>query len=364
MEHEIRLDRDAVDAAILGGTVLGGGGGGSIDEGRKIGYLAVTQGKPRLVDIQSIPKDTILITCAAVGAPSAKEAYTDPRDYLRTIEMVSQLAGVKIGGVITNECGGTATVNGWYQSSRLGIPVVDAPCNGRAHPNGMMGSMGMHKIPGFVSVQAAAGGSPTIGRHIEAAFSGGLESVAALVRQTSVHAAGMVVVARNPVEAQYVQENGAPGAVQRCINVGKAMIAARAHGNGLAVIEAAAKELKGEIIVQGVVDDLELNCAGGFDVGRFFVNGFEMTYWNEYITLEKGKQRLATFPDLMMTFDVDTGNPVTSANLREGQKVAILVTSRRNLILGAGMRDPQLLAAAEKIIGKSIVPFIFPTEAR
>ena len=66
--------------------------------------------------------------------------------------------------------GGEATVNGWLQAAVLGLPLVDLPCNGRAHPTGVMGSMNLHKITDYKTVQACVGGNPETGSHVECFF--------------------------------------------------------------------------------------------------------------------------------------------------------------------------------------------------
>ena len=97
----------------------------------------------------------------------------------------------KIDAFITNECGGSI-FNGWVPAAILGLSLVDAPCNGRAHPTGLMGSMGLHRIKDYISVQSAVGGNPEIGKHLEAVFKGALESTSSLVRQCAVCAGGLV----------------------------------------------------------------------------------------------------------------------------------------------------------------------------
>ena len=354
---ELIMDQELVEAAVIGGAVLGGGGGGSMAWGRELAQLAVRMGTVRLVDIDAMDDEAILFTVSAVGAPAAKEAMVKPVGYVRAVELLTEKAQIKADGLITNECGGTATINGWLQSAILGIPVVDAPCNGRAHPTGAMGSMGLHAKEGYISYQTAAGGDPAEGRYLELFVQGNIERAAALVRQAAVQAGGLVAVARNPIDAGYVKKNGAPGAVRQSITLGQAMLAARPKG-GTAVVEAAAEVLGGQIVETGAVEKVELVTAGGFDSGRVTLGSFELTFWNEYMTLEKDGTRLGTFPDLIMTLDKSTGTPVSSADIHEQQEVAILYVPRANLLLGAGMFSPELLVAAEKVTGKNVIDYL------
>lgn len=355
----LKLTAEIVDAAVLGGCVLGGGGGGSMDEGRKMALLAVNLSSPELIDIEDIDENSILINVAAVGAPSARDAYAEPVHYLRAVELVNKVSDIKVGGIITNEAGGLATVNGWLQAAMLGIPVVDAPCNGRAHPTGIMGAMGLHKNKDYKSIQAAVGGSREKATFTEVVAMGSVERASAIVRAAAVQAGGLVSVARNPVSCRYARDNAAVGAVKQAISLGREMIKAREKGSK-AVIYAACDYLKGELIVAGTVEKVYLESTGGFDVGKVVMEkDYEITFWNEYMTLEKSGERLATFPDLIMTLDADTGIPVTSAEIRERQKIAILKVEKEKIKLGAGLHDPELFYACEKAVGKKIIDYVF-----
>ncbi|MCJ7623732.1 MAG: DUF917 family protein [Anaerolineaceae bacterium] len=350
----MKLSIDDVRAAVLGGAVLGGGGGGSMENGLELGERALRVGEPELVQIAEVPQDGIQLTCSYVGSPAAKHIHVEPEAYIRSVEMVVERIDSPVCGLISNECGGTAVVNGWFQGAVLGIPVVDAPCNGRAHPTGAMGSMGLHALPGYISMQAAAGGEAGAGRYLEMVVRGDLECASKLIRQASIQAGGMVAVARNPVEAGYVRRHGAPGAVQKSMEVGRLMLDAVPHG-GAAVCEAAAAALDGKIIESGTVRAVVLSSSGGFDTGRVKVGDYELVFWNEYMTLEKNAVRIGTFPDLIMTLDAHTGMPVTSAQILEGQQVALLLVPQQKLILGAGMFYPELYAQGEEALGMKLV---------
>lgn len=349
----MRLTSDDIEAAVLGGAVLGGGGGGSLENGRWLGQLAMQHGGLELVSVDTLPEETILVTCSYVGSPAAKNICVEPQAYIRAVELLRDQSGLEISGLITNECGGTATLNGWFQAARLNLPLVDAPCNGRAHPTGLMGSMGLHALEGYVSRQAAAGGEPAAGRYVELTVSGSIEASSALVRQTAVQAGGMVAVARNPINAGYVSTHAARGAIRQCIELGTAMLKEKPAG-GLAVCQAAAQFLGGELVTSGSVDTCHLRSTGGFDVGEVIIGDYRMDFWNEYMTLEHGTERLAVFPDLVMTLTESDGIPVTTAQVRQGQRLVILRVPREHLILGAGMFHRELYTSAEEILGKPI----------
>jgi len=351
------LDRVTVEAMVFGGGFLGGGGGGSMEEGRRMGLLALEVGSPRLIPIDSLSPDAILVTVSAVGAPGAAEKFVKPVDFVEAVEVLAGHLGSRIGGFISSENGGISTANGLIQSAFLGIPLVDSPCNGRAHPTGIMGSMGLNRQPDFISQQAAIGGNPEKNRRISIYVEGPLSQADGLIRQAAVEAGGMIAVARNPIPASFVRENGAPGAISQAIELGQFIIADKSKPRLLA--EKIGKRFSGGVITEGKVSSYQMETRGGYDVGRVEIGEFELTFWNEYMTLEKKGERLATFPDLMVTLDAEEGFPLSSSEITRDRRVIVIQVPRHNLILGAGMKEKANFRKVEEVLGKEVIRYLF-----
>ncbi len=353
-----RIDEEWVEAAIFGGAILGGGGGGSLKDGRRLGRLALELGVPTILNLDQLSNDSLILTVSAVGAPSTNQ-HPIPSYYVKSVRIMMDYLRGEIRGLMTNEIGGLAVVNGLLQSAVLDISLVDAACNGRAHPTGAMGSMGLSMDKDFISHQAAVGGFREDGRYIEIYAKGALSMVCKMIRKAAEEAGGAIAVARNPVPARYVRENAAVGVLSQAVRIGRIYL----EGNsGEERAEKVVKALNGTIIAQGKVDSVELVSQGGFDVGEVKVGDLELTFWNEYMTLEREGERLATFPDLIMTMEAKSGRPITTAEIQKGHEVIVIMVPRENLNLGAGMRDPELFREVEEVIGKEIVKYIFPGE--
>ena len=349
----IKLDEYTVEHAVYGGAVLGGGGGGKIADGLQIGRLALEVGQPILRTAEEMKEEDLLVTVSLVGAPAAKEQYVKPMHYIKAIDLLSQTIKEPIRGIITNENGAGTTVNGWFQSAVTGLPVVDIPCNGRAHPTGVMGSLNLSEQAGFISHQAAVGGRSE--RYLEFTISSALDIAAKTVRQMSVEAGGLVAVARNPVHVAYAKKHGASGAIQQAIQVGEALCSRK----GERAIDSVVSLLGGKVIGEGTVTEFKLETTGGFDVGTVTINNdWNMTFWNEYMTIEKDGIRYGTFPDLIMTLDVKTGRPIVTAEVEKGQNLAVIVVPKEKLILSSTMRNHLLMCPIEKIIGKQIINYL------
>jgi len=352
------IDAEAVEALVVGGAFLGGGGGGSLAEGRRLGLAALELGRPKLIPVAEVRADDLLATVSVVGAPAARDKHVEPEDFIRALKLLTERLGRSVAGIISSENGGTSSVNGLLQSAALGIPVVDCPCNGRAHPTGVMGSMGLGQVPGFTSRQAAVGGNRETGSYLEVYAEASLAHADILIRRAAAEAGGLVAVARNPMEARYVRDHGAAGAIRMALELGRVIMNKRNAG-GEAVARELATVLKGDVVGSGRVAALELETSGGYDVGRLFVGDLEVTFWNEYMTLERGGLRLATFPDLIATLDTCDGTPLTSADLQAGAEVTVVRVPRNSLILGAGMRVAENFLAVEDALKRPILRYVF-----
>jgi len=336
--------------AIYGGCILGGGGGGVIKEGLEKIEQTFKHGQPELVTIDELQPDDIVVCVSLVGAPSAKEMFLSDTHLISTVQRMEQELDKPIKAIMTNENGAATTINGWLQAAALGLPFLDAPSNGRAHPTGSMGAMNLSEKSDYISIQSFAGGKDHL--EVSGIMSGALSTVATAIRDLSVEAGGLIAVCRNPIHVGYVKEHAAIGGITQAIELGKALCSAN---EGQEKIGKVVEFLQGEILHQGVVSTYTLEKKGGFDVGVVYVDDLELTIWNEYMTAELHGKRVATFPDLIMTLDVKTGLPIVSAEIVEGQEVAILFVPKESLLLSTTMHNTKLLKQIEPIINKTII---------
>ncbi|MEM1580628.1 MAG: DUF917 family protein [Ignisphaera sp.] len=358
----IKVDESIAEAAVLGGAFYGGGGGGDLNTGLRYAKLAIELGDVIILGIDDVLKneDSYIVTSSIVGAPSAHERYVLPSHIIRSVQLLLDVTNISISGFITSENGGLSTVNGWIPAAVFDIPVIDAPADGRAHPTGVMGSMGLHKVADYVSIQTAVGGSKNLNRYIEVIATGSIQKVDKIIREASVQAGGMIAVARNPVAPEFIKKNAAVGALTNAIEVGK--IFQKYKNDVEKICEEILKLTYGKIIDKGVVDHVLLESKGGYDIGRIIINGkldrYEITFWNEYITLEDSKnRRLATFPDLIVTLNIKTSLPVSSAEIRRGDEILLMAIPKEKIPLGAGVKDIELLKEVERIVNKEIAMF-------
>nr|WP_313779759.1 DUF917 family protein [Paenibacillus larvae] len=96
----ITIDEQIVRYAVYGGAILGGGGGGWIKEGLELGRLALEAGDPRLLTVDELSDEDLLVTVAMVGAPAAKDQYVKPIQYARALELLQERTGRTFRGLL------------------------------------------------------------------------------------------------------------------------------------------------------------------------------------------------------------------------------------------------------------------------
>lgn len=346
--------------AVYGGALLGCGGGGCIQEGLRILDLAFSYAPEiPLISLPKIDPHAVILTASLVGSPASKNRHVQPGHYQRVYEIFSEQFPQEIGGIITNEMGAQSSTNGWVLSAMTGLPLIDAPCNGRAHPTGVMGSLGLAEEKGYRSIQAGAGGRGEL--ETEIFVKGDLGTASSLIRNAASAAGGFVTVLRNPVSAVYVAKHAALGALSHSVKVGQLLYSKL--GNASAVVEALRGMLGTEELCRGEISDYALNITGGFDLGTLTIENDEspitVTFWNEYMTAERDGVRLATFPDMIAVLDGESGLPLTSSMISPNQKVILLRLGRQHMLLGSSMRNRKLFKDAEKQLNKDLVKYVF-----
>ena len=206
------LERSDIAPLSLGAQVLGGGGGGSAEQGLRSAAAALEMGPVELIPAEALPEEALVATVSGVGAPSRGGTMYTSAHYLRALELLEQRLGQAVAAFIPSEMGGNAAFGPFLTAAARGLPLVDAACDGRAHPLGTMGSL-----------QAACGGSRDDGTYTELACSGSVATAAGLCRQAADLAGGRVAVVRNPVTTGYLLRTGALGTYTQALALGRAM---------------------------------------------------------------------------------------------------------------------------------------------
>ncbi len=350
----IYLTKELCEQALMGGLLLGGGGGGTLTAGREaLEETFQHTDKLTMLEVDELSPDDVVVNVSTLGAPSAKDIHLTADHWMTALKNFELNYGRKIAGFTSCENGAISTANGWVISALTGIPLVDAPSNGRAHPTGTMGSIGLNLLSDYLTTQSSCGG--TGDRYVETVAKGALNSTSHVIRQSAVADGGMVAVLRNPVTAAYLKEHAAVGAISQALEIGKAFAACKNGADFVAYLE---REYAARILAKGKIANYELKMDGGYDIGHLDVTGADgtatFTFWNEYMLVEQNGLRVATFPDLICTLDAATGEAISTAEAKNGMDAYAIVIPKEKLILGAGMHQRELFQEVEELLHKDM----------
>lgn len=344
------LTPDDMEAGLVGGLFLSAGGSGrsAVEKNRKLGQMALDYGGVRLVDLDEVDPDAPIITATAVGAPGFAKSDLRPRDSINAARRLVESFDKTPGGVI---CGHVPGFNAWLVAAALGIDYIDAASNGRGHPTVKMGGMGLASRLDISITQVGYIGSKAEKAEFSVVVNGDIVRTSNLMRQAAVISGGLMYAARGPLNAAFIKENGAPGAINFQLDLGKAMLAVKGSDRVRATVEA----IGGEVLVEGEVTENTVAYGGGFDVGHMKVCGkageATLGIYNEYMTADVDGQRVATFPDMIGTLDPQTGDVVAISESKPGSRVAVIIAHRSKFPVGKGALDPVVFPEVEKAMG-------------
>lgn len=351
------LDERSVEAAVLGGSILASGGTDDADAGRALGSLAVAYGTPRLASLDELPEDGLIVTVSQVGAQSADEPFVEPRDFVRSFQLIADQMRAPIVAVMAAQNGASATVQPWLHASVVPhLLVADVAADGRAHPTARMGAMGLTQENGSI-LQAAAGGDQGTGRYVEMLARGTVDHTSTLVRHAAIEAGGVVANARMPLSVAYLRDHAAMGAITFAIELGMVVIEAQSGGAD-AIVQALGERVGAHEIGHGRVREIKLEARHGFEVGKLLVgertNFLEIAICNEYMAAELRTARLASFPDVICTLAEESGLPIGVADLKEQDAVRVIAIPARRVPLGASLSDPSVYPDVERLLNMSL----------
>lgn len=357
-----QLTLEDVQAAVKGGSVYASGGGGWVDHGLEIGSAAIAIGRPKLVSVDELPEDSIIVTATAIGAPAGTTDWQMlGKDYIKAVQLLQERLGKKITGLMTPQNGMSSSINGWLPAAALDLVVIDAVGDMRAHPTGKMGSLGLAGSLDYETIQVVVGGKPETGSYIELVVTGTPAKTANILRVASDESGGFIACARHPLSAKFIKENAALGGISRAIELGNAILQAEKN-NPSTVIDTICQTTKGRIIGKGTVLKKDIHYSVGYDIGTIVIdseNGpLTLHVMNEYMAVDNQKgQRVASFPDVIATLESNTGNPVSVGNVREGDQLAVFQIQKENLPLSTGVKDPTVYPEVEKALGIDLVKY-------
>ncbi len=357
-----QLSPDDIDAAIVGGMLLSAGGSGRarVAQSRVFAERACASRPLNMVSVDALTPDTQVLIATGVGAPGAGKHLADPAHAVLAARNLIQASGATIGAVMPGHVPGFYA---WLLAAELGVPLLDAACNGRGHPTVKMGSLGLSSRPEVSLYQCGAGAGLEITLH------GNMLVTSTLLRSAAVQSGGLIMACRGPLEVSFVSSAAALGAITYQLALGRAVLEAGTSGSAPERFDAALAFSGGQKLARGKIVLNTVTYQDGFDVGAITVvdddsgQTLQLGVCNEFMTADIDGHRISTFPDLQAAMDPHTGEVVAISEMAVGTDVAIFSVAKGKLPMGAGIYDPAVYPDVEARMGLRIADYALDPKA-
>ena len=325
------LTVDDAHALAKGAAFLGAGGGGD-PYTTLLQFEALLQAGKRvgLVELSSVPDDALVAPCGWMGAPTVSlEKLPNGREAVMGLRKLEEIKGQKVFGVFPMEIGGSNGLAPLLLAAECDIPVIDCDGMGRAFPESQMVVFNIYGCSASPVVITDEIGNCIV---METATNHEEERIARLL---SIAMGGSCHVIDYSGSGYQMKQNAIRGTVSLAINIGYALLGARGKGQDpfqalLASLSASSYYRYGGVLFDGKVVNLERETSGGFAVGRAVLETFdgkdslEVGFRNENLVARVNDEIRGMVPDILTFLDRETADPVTTENLRYGQRLKLI----------------------------------------
>ena len=320
------VTEDALDPIAIGAGILGTGGGGN----PYIGKLRARQvlrryGPVWAHDPDEIPSDARVVCVGGIGAPTVgAEKLRDFQSYA-AFRAIEEYTGTRATHLISNEIGGSNSVEDLIPAAMAGLPVVDADGMGRAFPYFHQKTFFVYGVSPTPMALADEKGNMAI---ISTAASA--EWVERMARAVTIQMGSIAVYAVAPMTGDDVKRTAVPRTLTMARELGQAVLDAR--GGEADPIETICAHASATVLFQGKIVDVNRRTTAGFARGNAEIDGLGpfngermvLEFQNENLIARRGDQVVCTTPDLICVVDTERGEPITTELLRYGFRVTIL----------------------------------------
>jgi DUF917 family protein len=321
-----QLTERSLETLALGAALLGTGGGGDPYIGKLMARKAIQENGPITVIEPKELQDTAICAMSAVmGAPTVLvEKLPGEGEQLAALTALEKHINGEVTHIICAEVGGMNSTLPIVTAARTGLPLVDCDAMGRAFPEIQMSTPTLSGIQASPIALADDKGNSVV---IDAVDNHWTERLA---RSITIDMGAAAFIALFVQTGKQVKESMIPNSLLLAESIGRAIIEARAQHHD--PVQAALIHLEGFRIFKGKITDVERRTVAGFARGRLTADGLdedtgetlEIEFQNENLVAVVSGKTAATVPDLVAILDSQTGQPITTEELRYGLRVQVI----------------------------------------
>ncbi len=314
-----------IDHLALGATVLGTGGGGDPYIGALMAKQAIEKyGPVEMVSIDELHDDDLVIPSAMMGAPTVMvEKMPSGDEPVKAFTQLEKFLGRKAAATVSIEAGGLNSTIPFVVAAELGIPIVDADGMGRAFPEIPMTALHFGGISATPMMVADEKGNTVLLSTVNGAWT------EALSRNATIVMGGSSMLALYGANADKMASNLVHGTLSTAMKIGELLEAKEDAAVRLANL---LKFTDGVEVFRGKLTDVMRRTVDGFARGTVTIEGMgvdsgsvcRLEFQNENLIAMRDGEPVATVPDLITVLDQETIHPITTEELRYGQRVIVI----------------------------------------
>ncbi len=315
------LAEEALEDLAVGAAILGTGGGGNPYIGKLLAQQAIRRDGPvEVVGVDEVPDDALMAFSAMMGAPTVMvEKIPRGDELVHAFEALRERLGRPITHLVPAEVGGINSTLPIAAAARLRLPLVDADGMGRAFPEVQMCTPTIYGISATPMALADEKGNTAV---IETIDNRWTERIS---RSITIEFGCTALIALYPMTGAQARESLIPATLLLAEDLGRLV----RRGRG---IDGLLERLRGHRLFEGKVADVERRTVGGFARGEARIEGTDgdagstlsIRFQNEHLVAVRDGEVVATVPDLIIVLDAETGEPITTEELRYGFRVAVV----------------------------------------
>ena len=349
----LSTEQDVEDLA-WGACFQGIGGGGPVAEGTRLLKKALAEyGPVRCQNPADFPDDAWVGTVSFMGnrAPLTLEQEEQKKrlglvewkydnNLAEALKFLEKVTGRVVSGIVPSELGGANSPGPLSVALSLGLTPLDGDYTGKAKPETRQGMPSIAGVPLTPMASADKWGNKCV---IYEAVNNALGE--RLGKMLATGAFGNTAVAYFLIPGREMKKHIFAGTLTESFELGRAMRLAREAGRDVTPV--VLERLGGRVLFRGVLARKEWSVPDGYYVGTHEFEGegeyaghrYKVWFKNEnHVTWFDGRPHVTT-PDRVGQILTDTGLPVMTQELAEGQRVTLIGVPSR-----ARHREPDALA--------------------
>lgn len=321
-----KLNKDNIDDIATGAAVLGTGGGGDPYLGKLMAKQAIDEHGPiTLLEPTEVPDDALIIPSAMMGAPTVMlEKIPKGDESTKSFRALEQYMGQEAYATMSIEAGGLNSTTPLGVAAALDMPIVDADGMGRAFPEIPQTTLTLGGVSATPMAMADEKGNSLFLKTIDN------EWTERFSRSISVDMGGSAMIAIYAHTGTELKDHTIHGSLSYAEEIGRTI--REISDTDREPVDILLERFDGFHLFRGKVTDVFRRTTEGFATGEARIDGFDgfdghelvLEFQNEFLVAQTTDEVLATTPDLICVVETETGEPVTTEELKYGYRVDVI----------------------------------------